>query len=136
MMGLEQMLVVEHDPGPLRCRHLPPQQVGVVGATHRQLDLGRGGHGQARQQTLIRRVGHLDPCLALGGMGLTAYIERQVAVLGVLVTHAAPLLPLGQDLHLLIMLFTPCVRPFEGDAPLAATAQRIYLRLTINLRLR
>ncbi|MNT13409.1 hypothetical protein D3C72_1483790 [compost metagenome] len=148
VMGFEQMLVVEHDPGPLGGRHLPPQQVGVVSAAHRKLHLGRGGSRHPRQQALIRRVGHLDPGLARRRIRFAADIERQIPVLGVVLAHAALSLavrwlalcqsPSGRPadrMHSLIILLTPCVCPL-GAMPLAVGTQRIYLRLTINLRLR
>ena len=117
VMHFQQMLVVEHHPGPLGGRHLPPQQIGVVGGTYRVLDLGRGSLRHPRQQMLVRRVGHLYPLLACGRTRLATDVERQIPVLGVMLAHA-PLLARGQamaghpgpatSMLLLHILFTPC----------------------------
>ncbi|MNJ63556.1 hypothetical protein D3C77_594690 [compost metagenome] len=133
------MLIVEHDPGPLGGRHLSPQQVGLLGTSHGQLHFLGGGPRHPRQQALIRRVGHLDPRLARGGVCLAANVERQIAVLGVVLAHAALSLaahwlalrqaPSGRPagrMHSLLILLTPCVCP-HGECPLQSALNEFTL---------
>lgn len=123
VVHLQEVLVVEHHPGPLGGWHLPPRQIGIVGGTYRVLDLGRGSLRHPRQQALIRRVADFNPLLARGWIGLAADMQRQIPELGMVLAHAA--LSSGWQkvaghrrsaplMHTLIIMFAPCVSHPKG----------------------